>query len=142
MKNNRGNAPTWAGPNTVAARATIWAIVGYCLLQGVGIVIGGAGRWSGPAFTYLRTTAGAPESWGWAIIVLGIILGLASLFKNWWLKCVALTGIATWSLGFAVGAWWATANVDSAATTGGPVYLLVTILAAIVILPDEARPTE
>ena len=136
----KSRAPKWAGPGTVSARATIWAIVIYCLVQGVGVVIGGAIRWSGPSFEYLRHTYGAPESWGWTLVFLGLMLAAASLLRDWWLKLAALVGIATWSLGFAVGAWSATATVETAATTGGPVYFLVTVIAGIVVIPDEARP--
>jgi hypothetical protein len=133
------STPKWATPGTVAARATIWAFVIYSLWQGAGIVVGGAERWSSPSFTYLREAPGAPASWGWALIVMGLLLGWASLARAWWIKCVALCGISTWSVGFASGAQYATTTVETAATTGGPVYLLVAIVAAILILPDEAR---
>lgn len=131
--------PSWTTPATVAARASIWAFVIYCLVQGAGIVIGGAIRWSGPGYTYLRDTPGAPASWGWALVLLGLALGLASLNTLWWAKAIALTGIVTWSLGFAYGAQYATTHVVTAGTTGGPVYILTAILAAILVLPDEAR---
>lgn len=101
--------------------------------------MGGAIRWGGPAYTYLRDTPGAPASWGWALALLGGLLGAASLGANWWLKLVALVGVSTWSLGFAMGAQYATATVPTAGTTGGPVYLLVAVLTAILIVPDEAR---
>lgn len=131
--------PKWATPGTVAARATIWTFVIYALWQGAGIVLGGEARWSGPSFTYLRDTPGAPASWGWALVCLGLLLGCASLCTSWWLKCFALAGMSVWSLGFASGAQYATTTVDTAATTGGPAYLLIAIIAAILILPDEAR---
>lgn len=133
------SAPKWATPGTVAARATIWTFVIYALWQGAGIVLGGEARWSGPSFTYLRETPGAPASWGWALIGLGLLLGYASLSLSWWLKLFALGGISVWSLGFASGAQYAMSTVETAGTTGGPSYLLIAILAAIVILPDEAR---
>lgn len=131
--------PKWATPGTVSARAGIWAFVVYSLVQGAGIVIGGAIRWTGPAYTYLRDTPGAPASWGWVLAFLGLALGLASLNKMWWVKAASLAGIATWSLGFAYGAQYATAHVHTAGTTGGPVYILVAIMAAVLVLPDEAR---
>jgi hypothetical protein len=114
-------------------------IVGYCLWQGAGIIIGGAVRWSGPAYTFLRQAPGAPASWGWAIITGGLLLGTASLITNWWLKLIALVSIVSWSLGFAYGAQYATLTVPIAGTTGGPIYVAFAFLAAILVLPDEAR---
>lgn len=131
--------PRWTTPGTVAARGSIWAFVIYSLVQGAGIVIGGAIRWSGPSYTYLRETYGAPASWGWALVLLGLMLGMASLCRMWWLKLAALVGIATWALCFSVGAHIATAVVPTAGTTGGPVYLLTAVLAAILVVPDESR---
>lgn len=131
--------PSWATVGTLPAKASIWAFVLYSLYQGCGIVLGGDVRWGGPAYTFLRGAPGAPESWGWALCVLGITLAAASAMENWWLKLVALVGIASWSFGFAIGAHLATFNVDNAGTTGGPAYLLITFLAAGLILPDEAR---
>lgn len=136
---NISRVPTWATPGTVAARVCIWCFVIYSLWQGVGIIVGGAGRWSGPAYTYLLKVPYAPESWGWAIIFLGMLLGAASLTESWWLKAAALVGMVTWSLGFSVGAQLATVEVATAGTTGGPVYLLVACIAATLIAPDEAR---
>lgn len=131
--------PKWTTPGTVSARATIWAFIVYCLVQGAGIVAGGEIRWSSPAFTYLRQTPYAPESWGWALILFGLVLGVASLTRNWWLKVAALTGIVSWSLAFASGAQYAAAVLPTAGTTGGPVYILVAVVASILVLPDEAR---
>lgn len=131
--------PSWATVGTLPARASIWAFVIYSLYQGCGIVLGGEIRWGGPGYTFLRATPGAPESWGWALCILGVTLAAASAAENWYLKAVALVGIASWSFGFAIGAHLATFNVATAGTTGGPVYLLTMFLAAILILPDEAR---
>jgi len=131
--------PKWTTPGTVAARTTIWAFVVYSLVQGAGIILGGDIRWTGPAYTLLREVPGAPESWGWALAILGLALGAASLVKSWWLKLFALGGISTWSLGFSVGAYGATTAVETAGTTGGPAYLLIAVVAAILIVPDEAR---
>jgi hypothetical protein len=131
--------PKWTTPGTVSARATIWAFVIYSLVQGSGILLGGSVRWGSPAFTYLRQLPYAPDSWGWALILFGMTLGAASLLRNWWLKAVALTGIVTWSLAFASGAQYAAAVLPTAPTTGGPVYILVAVVAAILVLPDEAR---
>lgn len=101
--------------------------------------MGGAVRWAGPSYTLLRETPGAPASWGWALIVFGLLLGMASLLTAWRMKCIALAGISTWSLGFSVGAQYATTTVETAGTTGAPVYFLVCILAAGLIPYDEAR---
>lgn len=132
-------APAWATPGTVPSRASIWAFAVYAVYQGCGIVIGGMDRWGGPAYTFLRQAPGAPDSWGWAIAIAGITLMAASAIRSWWLKLFALVGISTWSFGFAVGAQLATVNVPTAGTTGGPVYMLTVILAAILVLPDESR---
>jgi hypothetical protein len=57
----------------------------------------------------------------------------------WRLKCIALAGISIWSLGFSVGAQYATSMVTTAGTTGGPAYFLICILAAVLIPYDESR---
>jgi hypothetical protein len=133
------SAPRWTQPATVSARFAIWVFVFYALWQGSGIVLGGLKRWSSPGYTLLREVPGAPASWGWALIIFGLLLGSASLLAMWRLKCVALASISIWSLGFSVGAQFATNTVPTAGTTGGPVYLLVCILAATLIPYDEAR---
>jgi len=132
-------APGWTSPATVSGRFAIWVFVGYALWQGSGIVMGGGARWVGPAYTLLRQAPGAPASWGWALIVFGLLLGMASLLTMWRMKCLALAGISIWSLAFSVGAQYATSTVPIAGTTGGPVYFLVCILAAGLIPYDEAR---
>ena len=133
------SAPKWTTPATVSARFAIWVFVAYSLWQGSGIVIGGEARWGGPGFILLREAPGAPASWGWALIIFGLLLGAASLMTAWRLKCLALAGISIWSLGFSVGAQYATSTVTTAGTTGGPAYFLICILAAGLIPYDEAR---
>ena len=139
MNNSPTSAPKWTTPTTISARFAIWSFVIYSLWQGSGILVGGSERWVGPAYTKLREVPGAPASWGWALITLGLMLGTASLLNLWRLKLVALVGISTWSFGFAFGAQYATSTVETAGTTGGPVYLLVCILSAVLIPYDESR---
>ena len=133
------SAPKWTTPATVSGRFAIWVFVAYSLWQGSGIVVGGPERWAGAGYTVLREVPGAPASWGWALILFGLLLGMASLMTAWRLKFLALAGISIWSLGFSVGAQYATNTVATAGTTGGPVYFLVCILAAGLIPYDEAR---
>jgi hypothetical protein len=137
--NTNTSAPKWTTPATVSGRFAIWVFVGYALWQGSGIILGGEVRWGGPGYTFLRQAPGAPASWGWALIIFGLLLGAASLLTMWRLKCIALAGISIWSLGFSVGAQYATSMVTTAGTTGGPAYFLICILAAGLIPYDEAR---
>lgn len=139
VSNADTSAPKWSTPATVSGRFAIWVFVGYSLWQGSGIVMGGSGRWVGPAYTFLRKAPGAPASWGWALITFGLLLGTASLLTLWRLKLVALAGISIWSLGFSVGAQYATSTVPTAGTTGSPAYFLICILAAGLIPYDESR---
>lgn len=142
MRQLRGSWDTFLqlrAPASVPARMTIWLYALYAVGQGIGICLGGIVRWSGPGYTIVRQLPGSPYSWGVALSLFGILLGVASARKLWGLKAVALVLIVVWSVAFASGAFVAAATVPGAGTTGGPVYLLTAAAAAVLIMLDERR---
>lgn len=128
-------------PATPMGRLTIWAIAIYSLVQGAGITIGGAVRWTSPAYSIVRSLPGAPASWGVALFAGGIIIMVGSALHRFHVKAFGLTLVAIWSFCFAVGAQWATWIIPTAGTTGGPAYFLHFVAALAVLFIDETKRT-
>lgn len=135
---------------SIPARFSTALVAMYALVQGVLIAWGGIERWSGPSFTVIRQLPGSPYSWAAALVLFGLLVAASSLLqlrihsqrgelRLWWLKAFGLLGVSVWSWLFGLGAFSATFTVPEAATTGGPVYLLVSAWSAILILIDEGR---
>lgn len=124
-------------PSTPLSRATIWTAGGYAIWQGVGILIGGAHRWTGPAYSVVLQAPGAPPSWGWASLILGLVIFAGSFGHLWRVKAVGLLGLSGWSMAFATGAQAATMTVATAGTTGGPAYAYIAISTAILVWVEE-----
>ena len=50
----------------------------YGIVQGLGILVGGKRRWYGPSYSAALNVPGAPQSWGFAILLLGLLLLIAT----------------------------------------------------------------
>lgn len=124
---------------SVPARFTIWAVGVYAVVQGVGVCLGGIGRWQSPAFGVIRQVPGSPYSWGVPLAVCGLVVLTASLLGRFWLKAAGLLGTSIWSFAFGSGAFSATMSSPVASTTGGPAYLLISVITAILIPIKERR---
>lgn len=124
---------------TITAWLAIWAFVVYAVWQGVGIMLGGPERWNSPGFATLRLAPNPTIFWGTWLVSFGLLVGLGSLLRFFWLKAVGLIGIATWSILFAFGGLVAAATVPTASNTGGKTYVLIAAVAVILTFIDERR---
>ncbi|MGW4718246.1 hypothetical protein [Nocardia sp. NPDC004260] len=73
----------------------------FAAVYGVITIVGGAGRWSSPAYEVALQVPGAPESWGAALLgcsVMGL-LGFATRILP--VVAVGFGGCAAWSTAFA-----------------------------------------
>lgn len=125
--------------STVLSRMTIWAVGAYAIVQGIGIIQGGAARWVGDAYAVARQVPGAPLTWGVAMILFGVLTLVGSASRRWWLKTIGLGGIVAWSIFFGFSALAAALHNGSVGTTGPPVYFKDAIVVAVLILVDERR---
>lgn len=124
---------------SVPARFTIWAFGVYAIVQGVWVCLGGIGRWASPAFGMIRQVPGSPYTWGIPLAVFGVVVLTASLLGRFWLKAAGLLGISVWAFAFGVGAVGAITMSPTASTTGGPTYLVISVVTAILIPIKERR---
>lgn len=124
---------------TILARMTIWVLGGYAVAQGIGILVGGAGRWHGPTYRVLVQAPGGHAFWAVGIIIFGMVTLSGSLARSWWLKAVGLAGIAGWSICFSFGVLTAILGSPEGGTTGVAVYFKDALVAIILILVDEDR---
>ena len=126
-------------PSTPLTRAHIWVAGSYSLIQGLGILLGGDLRWDATTYSVVRTAPGAPETWGWGAILLGVLILTGSLLRRWRMKAVGLLGLSGWSLAFSYGFTVAIWRESTAATTAGVAYAYICVSTAILVWIDEAR---
>lgn len=103
----------------------------YAIIQGAGIVLGGPQRWQSRGLATAMSVPGAPDSWGLALAILGVV-GLVATFKphaRW--TAASLVGVAAWSYFFAITLGDTTVRDPHVATTGSPVYTLSACVACI-----------
>jgi uncharacterized membrane protein len=124
------------------SRTTIWVFGCFAVVQGAGIVTGGPDRWQSPGFTVLRQVPHSTQVFGWSAVLLGVAILVGSATRTALLKGVGVFLLSVWSLSFAVGSFIATATVPAAATTGGPVYLAVSMALVPLIFVDERERTR
>jgi len=99
----------------------------FALVQGASIIVGGPGRWRGPAFALALTAPGAPASWGVALLLCGGV-ALGCTFANahtgtFW----SMLALGTWALFFAVSFAVTAMRNPHAATTGVWAYFTFSI---------------
>lgn len=130
-------------PMNGLSRSITWAIAAISVGQGIGILLGGPVRWSGPGYTVVRQLPASPYSWGIAILVCAgmALAGIAS--RTFWLKTVGLFGLSSWTFAFCVGSAWTTWAVPTAGTTGTFAYLLLSVVTALMIfVVDETESQD
>jgi hypothetical protein len=127
---------------TILSRMSIWIYGLYAVGQGVGIIAGGPGRWSSPAYAVVKQIPGGPNTWGIILILAGVITIIGSVTREWLIKTVGLVTIILWSLCFSFGAFAAWFQSSTAGTTGGPVYLKDALMAIVLLLVDERIVTR
>lgn len=133
-------------PATTLSRRTIRGAGYYAIIQGVGILIGGPGRWTSPTYALLRGVPGAPASWAGVAIGLGAVILVGSYTRRWIIKSSAMFLLCVWHVCFATGALVAAFQFPGAGTTATPIYYLVAYWTAALIWVDErllrAPPTH
>lgn len=117
------------------------ALALYGVVQGVGILLGGSGRWDGvPALELALAVPGAPPTWGVVILVLGVAC-MVGTYRSVRVTKWACYGIGGWGVFFALSLIPVVLTEPHAATTGPPVYFLQAFVAtAIGVAYRQARP--
>lgn len=111
----------WSAQWAVQALARWMLTVATAL--GVLIVVGGRVRWSSPAYADALRVPGAPESWGIALLILGVAGICCSL--SGWLRCVAtcLFLNAAWYAFFTFSLFTVAQRTPTSGTTGIGIYI-------------------
>ena len=104
----------------------------YAVVQGAGIIIGGPDRWGSRALRVALSVPGAPASWGWALLGLGILTLALTFYNRHRLVLVSMFGIATWSMFFAVSLTPSVLEQGSRVATTGPLtYGFIAVAACV-----------
>lgn len=127
-------------PATPAARTTIWCLGIYAIAQGTWMTLDSPARLGGPAFTLMRELPHAHIIWGLWAFAAGVVILTGSRMRLWRLKGAGLLALSAWSTCLSVSALTASFTIPTSGTTGGPTYLLIAFLAAIVVAIDESSP--
>lgn len=83
------------------------AVTGYiyaafAILVGLGTIVGGATRWRAAAYRTALQVPGAPESWGAALLIAGVLLLVGTIFATRSLIVTGALSCALWCLFFGV----------------------------------------
>ena len=103
----------------------------YAVVQGVFVIAGGRKRWSGPSFETALMVPGAPASWGWAFLIVGLFGLCASLRARLRGTAVSLFGITIWFCFFAISLAKTAFDNPNAATTGVITYGALAVVSAV-----------
>jgi hypothetical protein len=103
----------------------------YGVVQGIFVIAGGRKRWSGSSFETALLVPGAPASWGWALLVIGLAGIICSLRGR--IRGVALTlyGVTVWFAFFTISLGKTALEVPEAATTGVVTYGALAVISAV-----------
>lgn len=108
----------------------------YAMVQGAGIIAGGRSRWLSKALALALAVPGAPASWGWALLLLGLTAMVGTLLgftlRRARILLLACWGIGAWSCFFAIALLPSiVAHGSKVATTGSPTYVFVGVSACL-----------
>ena len=104
----------------------------YAILQGCGIVLGGRDRWGSQALRIALAVPGAPASWGWVLLGLGVLALALTFHRRSRGVLFAMLGIASWSMFFAVALTpTVVENGSRVATTGPLTYAFIAVTACV-----------
>ncbi|GAB6901848.1 hypothetical protein [Kineosporia succinea] len=93
------------------------------LLLGAGLVLGGKERFGGPSFNTARALPGEQDTWGGALVVLGLIVLWATFGKAHYRTLSAtLFAEGVWFMFFALSLAQAAMQIPTAAATGPFAY--------------------
>jgi hypothetical protein len=102
-------------------------------LQGILIIFGGPERWQGPGLSVINRLPGSPTSWALWALGSGVLVIFGLVTRQWKLKAVGLVSFSVWCAAFSVGAFGAAITIDTVAPTGGPTYLAMAVLIALLV---------
>jgi hypothetical protein len=86
-------------------RLTAIAILTFAAIYGMVTIIGGAGRWSTPAYDVAMQVPGAPQSWGVVLLgsalmgLLGFAVRLLPIIWIGFAGCTVWSGCFAWCVG-------------------------------------------
>lgn len=101
------------------------ALALYAIVQGVGIVVGGARRWSGRSYDLALYLPGAPPSLGATLAVAGVIALVGSLAGRRTPVVVGMWVAGVWSIFLAASFGVASWRDALASTTGLWMYMVM-----------------
>lgn len=101
------------------------------VLLGAFIIVGGDLRFTGAAYETALRYPYAPQSWGVAAGLIGVVGIAASLFGRLKVTAVALLLLAAWCLFFAHSFYQTATESSVSGTTGIPVYVGVAVTSAV-----------
>jgi hypothetical protein len=73
----------------------------FAILQGVFIVLTEPSRWASPGFTYALAVPGAPPTWGWVILLAGLVSAYGGILHKLIYIVIGFYASAVWSFFFA-----------------------------------------
>jgi hypothetical protein len=100
----------------------------FGVLQGLGIILGGPGRWGSPSLRVAMMVPYAPASWGVAIAILGVLAIAGTFLARHRLTSLAMFGMSAWCLFFAIGLLVTVLREPKVSTTGVPTYFALAIV--------------
>ena len=119
---------------------------GYCLVQGISIVIGDEMRFSGAAYSTAMSVPGAPDIWGAFLIVAGLFMVIGLSAGRDVIAAIGAFLASAWSALFAVtfavsASKFSEANLTAMWTYGKDAVLFI-ILAVILRTYGKGRGEE
>lgn len=102
----------------------------FAVALGAAIVLGRREAWSGAEYTAALYVPGAPESWGWLLLVLGIVVlvGKLAFNRSSAVLLVGLGGCGIWHVSMMVTFVISASTVPDVGTTQCIIHLFIAVL--------------
>lgn len=107
------------------------AIMGvFAVALGVVIVLGSREAWSGAEYTAALYVPGAPESWGWLLLVLGavVLIGKYAFNTSQTALLIGLVGCGIWHVSMAVTFIVSASTVPGVGNAQSVIHLFLAVL--------------
>lgn len=126
-------------PATLLSRTTIWIYGIFGLWQGVRILTADDVRWVSPGYTVVMSVPGAPDVWGWWVLLAGLLTLVGSGRRWFWVKNAGVLALSLWCGAFGFAVELAVSAMPTAGVTGTPIYIVVAFATAVLLFVDERR---
>lgn len=103
----------------------------YAAVQGIFVIAGGRKRWSGESFATALLVPGAPASWGWAFLIVGLLGICCSLRGRMRGVAWSLYGVTIWFAFFTISLLKTALASPTAATTGVVTYGALAVISGV-----------